>query len=95
MVITEALFHHLITLGFSDTPNLGVYEKARTMYGKGIITSFSSLPMIDATPRVDYFDQSMVLGRHRDSSATELEPGPQADAIQIHDHVNVSNKFTR
>ena len=43
--------------------------------------------MTDANPRLGCLGQVMVLGRWRDSPTTELEPGPQADAIQIHDLV--------
>ncbi|KAH0835949.1 hypothetical protein J3R83DRAFT_9875 [Lanmaoa asiatica] len=88
VVITEGLFHSLITMSFSDTANLGVYEKVRKFYGKGRITSCSLLLMIDTNARLDHLGQVVVLGQCRDTPTAELGPYPQADAVQIHDNVN-------
>ncbi|KAF8549437.1 hypothetical protein OG21DRAFT_588782 [Imleria badia] len=43
-------------------------------------------------PRLGRFGPAMVLYRCRDFRTTESESGPQADAVQIHDRLNIFEK---
>ena len=45
--------------------------------------------MVDPSPRFGRFGQAVVPGRCGDPPTAESEPAPQADGVQIHDHVNI------
>lgn len=62
VVISEGIFHSLVSMNSSDTAHLGVYEEMRTTYAQGRIASFLSLSITDASLSLGLLGQVMVLG---------------------------------
>ncbi|KAF8137390.1 hypothetical protein EV363DRAFT_1317846 [Boletus edulis] len=47
VVVTEGMFHNLVTMNISDTAHLGVYEKMRKLYGRGLVVLVKLWYLVD------------------------------------------------